>query len=240
MTEIDWQNTTTGAYDMLRYIRTRTSSRKMQLLMCGACRSILDHLPQDRVPAILCAIEQYAEGQASLEAFRHAQASAQLIAQDAMAESDQQSPRAFAIRALRATVSSPLDDSLHRIIELVESVAGRDAGEGLARAARVKRHAELCHLFREVIGNPFAPRTAVPTWMQPAERATPGWLIRVSETARAVATAIHRDQAYDRFPILADALEEEGCTDDELLLHMRVPSGHVRGCWALDAVLGKA
>ena len=89
MTEIDWQNTTTGAYDMQRYIRTRTSSRKMQLLMCAACRLVLDHLPADRIRPILFAIEQHAEGLAPLEAFRQAQAAAQLIAQDAIVESDQ-------------------------------------------------------------------------------------------------------------------------------------------------------
>lgn len=238
MTEIDWQTTTTGAYDLLRYIRTRTTSRKLQLLMCAACRLIVEHLPAERTLPILIGLEQYAEGEVPLETFRQVTTAAQRLERETDGD-DPSTPKYLAIKALRAAVSSPLDVALHRVIENVESVAGRDAGEGLGRAARGKRHGEICDLFREIIGNPFAPRTAVPTWMQPTERSTPGWLIRVSETARRIAVAIHRDQAYDRFPILADALEEEGCTDDELLLHLRLPGSHVRGCWALDLVLSK-
>jgi hypothetical protein len=39
--------------------------------------------------------------------------------------------------------------------------------------------------------------------------------------------------------VLADALEEAGCTDPDLLIHLRGPGPHVRGCWALDLLLGK-
>jgi hypothetical protein len=42
-----------------------------------------------------------------------------------------------------------------------------------------------------------------------------------------------------RMGVLADALEEAGCTDDGLLSHLRSPGPHFRGCWALDLVLGK-
>ena len=238
MTEIDWQTTTTGALDMLRYICTRTSSRKLQLLMCAACRLVADHLPRDRADPIFAGIEQFAEGIVPLDVFQQTQSAAQFLAQEAIAESDPLTPRYAAVLALRAAVSSPLDDALRRTLDWVEAVAGRDAGVGLARAARVRRHRELCDLFREIIG-PFAPRTAVPIWMKPALQAIPGGPVRISETARGIAVGIHRDQAYDRFPILADALEEDGCTDDELLLHMRIPGVHVRGCWALDLITGK-
>ena len=47
----------------------------------------------------------------------------------------------------------------------------------------------------------------------------------------------HLDPA--RLAVLADALEEAGCTDAEILDHLRGPGSHVRGCWALDLVLGK-
>jgi hypothetical protein len=43
-----------------------------------------------------------------------------------------------------------------------------------------------------------------------------------------------------RLALLADALEDAGCTDGELLGHLRGPGPHVRGCWALDLVLGKS
>jgi hypothetical protein len=43
-----------------------------------------------------------------------------------------------------------------------------------------------------------------------------------------------------RLAVLADALEDAGCTDSELLGHLRAPGPHVRGCWALDLALGKS
>jgi hypothetical protein len=39
--------------------------------------------------------------------------------------------------------------------------------------------------------------------------------------------------------VLADALEEGGCSNAEILSHLRGPGPHVRGCWAVDAILGK-
>jgi hypothetical protein len=43
-----------------------------------------------------------------------------------------------------------------------------------------------------------------------------------------------------RLPLLADALEDAACTDADLLGHLRGPRPHVRGCWAVDVVLGKS
>jgi hypothetical protein len=60
-------------------------------------------------------------------------------------------------------------------------------------------------------------------------------------TARitALATDIYRDRAFDRLPELAQGLEDAGCTISEIINHCRRPGAHVRGCWALDLVLGK-
>jgi hypothetical protein len=43
-----------------------------------------------------------------------------------------------------------------------------------------------------------------------------------------------------RLAVLADALEEAGCDQADLLGHLRGPGPHVRGCWAVDLVLGKS
>jgi hypothetical protein len=39
---------------------------------------------------------------------------------------------------------------------------------------------------------------------------------------------------------LGDALEEAGCSDEEILAHLRGPGPHVRGCWVVDLLLNKA
>ena len=45
---------------------------------------------------------------------------------------------------------------------------------------------------------------------------------------------------FEDLPVLADLLEEAGCTDAALLGHLRGPGPHVLGCWALDAAVGKS
>jgi hypothetical protein len=62
----------------------------------------------------------------------------------------------------------------------------------------------------------------------------------LTPTVTALAEAIYADRAFDRMPVLADALEEAGCSDDQILSHCRGEGPHVRGCWVVDLVLGKA
>ena len=54
-----------------------------------------------------------------------------------------------------------------------------------------------------------------------------------------LAQSIYTDRAFERMPILADALEEAGCNDAAILGHCRGPGPHVRGCWVVDFLLGK-
>jgi hypothetical protein len=84
-------------------------------------------------------------------------------------------------------------------------------------------------LLRELCGNPFHLR-----------RPLAADLLRWDDgIIRHLAAGIYRDNACWRLPILADALVDAGCDDEELLEHCRTGGPHVRGCWALDAVLGK-
>jgi hypothetical protein len=55
-----------------------------------------------------------------------------------------------------------------------------------------------------------------------------------------LARGIYEDGAFDRLPVLADALEEAGCTDTTWLGHLRGPGPHVLGCWPVDVILGKS
>ncbi len=65
------------------------------------------------------------------------------------------------------------------------------------------------------------------------------WLYLNGATVRQIAEGIHAAQAFDRLPFLADALEDAGCHEEELLRHCRSNGEHVRGCWALDFLLGQ-
>jgi hypothetical protein len=84
--------------------------------------------------------------------------------------------------------------------------------------------AALCGLLRCIAGNPFRPVALDPRW----------W----NKTTVALALGIYRDRAFDRLPILADALQDAGCEDERILGHCRRPGEHARGCHVIDAVLG--
>jgi len=86
--------------------------------------------------------------------------------------------------------------------------------------------AALCNLIRCIFGNPFRPVTFDPRWR--------------SESAVALARTAYDTGNFSLLPILADALEEAGCDNTDVLTHCRDPNGvHVRGCWVVDGVLGK-
>jgi hypothetical protein len=80
-------------------------------------------------------------------------------------------------------------------------------------------------LLRDIFGNPFRRATVLPSWR--------------TATVTALAEASYAERGIDRLPILGDALEDAGCTDTAILDHLRGPGPHVRGCWALDLLLGK-
>jgi hypothetical protein len=64
----------------------------------------------------------------------------------------------------------------------------------------------------------------------------PAWL---TSTVVTLARQMYEARDFGAMPILADALQDAGCDNDDILTHCRVPGPHVRGCWVLDLVLGK-
>ena len=131
------------------------------------------------------------------------------------------------------TVTEPIDATkTHRPRSAKKQAilkAERDAHNEKARIAREEHrdrtHHEFCEQFRCVVGNPFRPVGFDPAWR--------------SETVVALTNGIYTDRAFDRLPILADALQEAGCDNADILNHCRGDGPHVRGCWVVDLVLGK-
>jgi hypothetical protein len=95
----------------------------------------------------------------------------------------------------------------------------------LAHRFNLKEAAHHVHLLHDIFYNPFHPITLAIDW-------------RFSSVQQ-LARVIYEDRAFDRLPILADALEEAGCTNPDILDHCRGPGPHVRGCWVVDLILGK-
>ena len=84
----------------------------------------------------------------------------------------------------------------------------------------------LCPPFRDIFGNPFRPVAFDPAWR--------------TSTAIALASQMYESRDFAPMPILADALQDAGCDNDDVLTHGRGDGVHVRGCWVVDLVLGKA
>jgi hypothetical protein len=107
----------------------------------------------------------------------------------------------------------------------------RDLEVAYYRAVFAER-GEQCRLLRDILGNPFRPATVSPAWQAPQVVA----LAQAAYDERDMPTGT-LDLA--RLAVLADALEDAGCTDSNILDHLRRPGPHVRGCWAVDLILGK-
>ncbi len=88
-------------------------------------------------------------------------------------------------------------------------------------------------ILRDIFGNPFRPVSVSPKWLTP--------------TVLDLAQATYEERILPageldtgRLAVLSDALVDEGCNDAALLDHLRLPGPHVRGCWAVDLILGKS
>src|SRR5205085_4812429 len=90
-------------------------------------------------------------------------------------------------------------------------------------AGRRAEQRQQCDLLRCVFG---------PLPFRAPPRLKAAWLAWEGGTVPKLAAAVYEERAFDRLPILADALEDAGCTETELLTHLRAPGPHVRGCWA--------
>ena len=101
---------------------------------------------------------------------------------------------------------------------------GREAWDQAEEEERVFQSA----ILRDIC-NPYRPVTIPAALLKWNDRA----VIRIAQ-------AIYDERAFDRLPILADALEDADCDDADILSHCRGPGPHVRGCWVVDLLLSKS
>jgi hypothetical protein len=85
-----------------------------------------------------------------------------------------------------------------------------------------------CQILRDIFHGPCRPILLRRAWLYPGGNT----VLRLTKT-------IYREQAFDLLPVLADALEDAGCDDLQLLNHCRSGREHYRGCWLIDGLLGK-
>jgi hypothetical protein len=109
---------------------------------------------------------------------------------------------------------------------MVQLAVGGDAAAIARGRVGEDGDVEISKILRDLLGNPFRPASLRPALHDPA-------------AAVALARGIYDTRSFEELPILADALEESGFTDEAILSHCRGPGPHVRGCWVVDLVLAR-
>jgi hypothetical protein len=220
----------------------RTSERKLRLYACACCRRIWDFMPDRRSREAVEVSEQYADGlankeelltafQAALEVIRSLPPEPQLpLAMTLAPGADFQEAPRLAAYAASALAAPPAIDALVPVaVTWVMRTAMAMAANGEENwAATAVGAASRVRLLRDIFGNPFRTIAIEPAWLAWQDGTVP-------KIAQAVYDAYH----FEELPILADALEEAGCENSEILAHCREQTEHVRGCWVVDRLLGR-
>ncbi len=265
MTEAEWL-AATDPQPMLAFLRGRASERKLRLFAAACCRRIWHLLPGVQSRAWVEAAESLADGREvridpNLRDDEGRPSTAQSTARRAALAACLRPPTlAQQEEAVRAWHEAPSDQWYPpaRLSEPTAEDRRKAAYEGARKAAESARMAVVqgpgrpglirygrttsseqrgqAALLRDVFGNPFGPPPAV----------DPAWLAWNGGTVRQLAEAAYEQRPaaeglldHARLALLADALEDAGCAEPDLLGHLRGPGPHVRGCWAVDLLLGK-
>jgi hypothetical protein len=230
---------------MLWSLGPRAGARKQRLFAVACCRRVWHVLERHDSREAVEAAERFAEGAArerELASFHHR---ADLAVQEYLMPFAEEpaGPRALAALAAANAANRCLAWEYYRGefpadpawaaaaalgAEAREVRRRREAGQQAGAWAELHERNRQSAILRDLFGNPFRPVRVEEPWLRWGGGCVP-----------AIAQAIDDTQAFDRLPILADALEDAGCANPDLLAHCRTPGAHVRGCWAVDLLLGK-
>lgn len=221
--------------------RFRPSERKLRLYAVAGCRRIWHLLTDERSQAAVEIAEQFADGQSTEETRDTVWLAADQATTDIWlatpedasgATSNWDSANISVCAASNAVGSS--EDFVGPDAELFYLAANpidaamleaREQGGNSQAVVEAERSFHL-GLLRDIFGNPFRTVLLDSAWL--------------TSDVLALAHSIYDEKAFDRMPILADALQDAGCENDDILSHCRDANQvHVRGCWVLDLILGK-
>jgi hypothetical protein len=255
MTEREWL-AGTDPKRMLAYLRGKASDRKLRLFAVACCRHIWHLLPEGPGRDAVVTGERFAEGLVDRRQVGTARrkvaatfSSASAGRPGAFDASRDEGEAAFAaVRALEAAQaalgkrpSAPSECSI-----CAAHACGTDAARAGSPATyddpdtygaselegRHREYLDQSGLLRDLFGNPFRPVTLSRSWR------TPG-VVKLAQAAYDNRTLPSGTLDPDRLALLADALEDAGCDNADLLGHLRGEGPHVRGCWAVDLCLGR-
>jgi hypothetical protein len=242
MTEAEWASRS-DPERLLEWIAGRASERKLILFGCACCYRQWEIIPDGSCKSAVEIAERFADElceptdlRKAREAVRsahphlfwyqdsvtHAEAASYFAAFDLAAAGEFAAEHARQFRDCPGSLLALLKGS--EVAGLIATAISRQ--NAMTEAEYEEEGAKQCAILRDIFGNPFRPVAFDPRW-------------RTSDVL-GLARAIYEDRAFDRMPVLADALMDAGCADEQVLGHCRSDGPHVRGCWVVDLVLGKA
>lgn len=231
MTEVEWVACTPHDINrMVYYLREKVSYRKLALFVCGCCRRLWPLLLDERFRDAIKNAEQNVD-ESQPQPIPYRVSDAVWDAYTAAYTGNGRTWDEFALMA-RSSAAAAVLCLGGTGQEAVALHAGVDAkywarSKRLAGRPAAKRERVTClGLLRCVAGNPFRPVAFDPEWR--------------TSTAVLLAKQMYESRDFSTMPILADALQDAGCDNADILTHCRDESlTHVRGCWVVDLVLGK-
>jgi hypothetical protein len=243
MTEEEW-NSCTDPTVMIEFLRGGASDRKLRLFAVACCRRVWHLLRDERSRQSVEVAERYADGLATDDELNDGRENSS----DASSEAHRAAMAAGWSRGTwiaNAGANAAYGACGHwqnwlsdtRLFDTpvwaARATAGPEVEHVLTDAAQAEgfdnEQEKQCQILRDIFG---------PTRFRCVElgRTIVQWN---GGTIIKMAQAIYDDQTFDRLPILADALEDAGCDDGDILAHCHGAVLHVRGCWVIDCVLGK-
>ena len=227
MTEQEWL-TCTEPHKMLEFLRDKVSERKLRLFAVACCRRVWRWMTDERSRQAVEISEMYADGRLGRKklnaARREAFAASKSPNPCPVSTHDQQTAAHAAVVALDACASSKTEEPW-MIANATAGCASSLVFHAQGDATGWSEIAAQSHLLRHLTGDLFRSVTLDPAWR--------------TATLTQLAEAIYQERAFDRLPVIADALEDAGCTDATILNHCRQAGEHVRGCWVVDLLLRK-
>ena len=220
MTEAEWL-ACTDPKPMLGFLRGKASERKLRLFACACCRRVWHLLADERSREAIRIAERFADGDSSSDELEATYRPAVAACHEAEGGAH------FA--AAGAAERSATDAARYASYGVGAGLRPWPGLWGVELKAVEEAHASL---VREVFGNPFRPVTTSSSSQSPQ-------VVALAQAAYDERELPAGTLDLARLAVLADALEEAGCTAQTILDHLRGPGPHVRGCWAVDLILGK-
>jgi hypothetical protein len=224
---------------LVRFLVGRASERKLRLFAAACCRRIW-HLLDTRAQEALEVAERFADGHAGDGERTAARKAAQQAAQSRAVTRRPLAPKwqrraASAVYYATARAAEASSSAPQLAVEALIWQAGGDTGCD-ARAIRGREQAAQASALRDIVGTPFGGVRVEGAWVAWQDGLIPGLARAVYEERDPENGLLDRG----RLLVLADALEEAGCCDPDILGHCRQASDHYRGCVVVDALLGKS